>query len=199
MKKEQLLEAIGYADEQLLMETESTPRRSSFRIVRIAVVAAIVAILTVTAMASTGIFAKLLKAEDNGSSVSNLSTGSGRFVYTEEGIYYGTDGFIFKCDFNGNVLKAYPLGDELERPQYMFVAEDAIIYVDGWKDLRMQPKDGSEPVSVFPGIYATNAYADGDHLYMTNGATMLSRINLVTSERSDLSMIEYCSRESIDI
>ena len=203
MKKEQLLEAIGYADEQLLMETESKPRRSTFRIGRMAIAAAIAAILTVTAMASTGFFAGLLKAEDNGSSVSNLSTGMGNFVYTEEGIYYGAPGFIYKCDFNGSILKTYPLSDKLETPHYMFVTEDAIIYVNSagikveptdetapnrdhsW-GLRMQPKDGSEPVSICPGVAATSAYADGDQLYVTNGGTMLTRINLVTLEQCEL-------------
>lgn len=185
MKKEQLLEAIGYADDQLLMEAERTPRRSSFRVLRVALVAAIVAILTVTAMASTGMLTGLLKAEDNGSSMSNLSTGSGQFVYTEEGIYYGEFGVIYLSDFDGNLLKAYPLIDKSEMPQYMFVTEGAIIYVCR-SGLHMQPKDGSAPSNIFPGFVPTIAYADGDRLYSTNGGRMLSRTDLVTFEHSQL-------------
>ena len=127
MKKEQLLEAIGYADEKLLMETENPSRRAGFRFGRVALAAAVIAILAMTAMASTGFFAGLLKAEENGSSVSNLSTGMGNFVYTEDGIYYGEPGFIYKCDFSGKVVKTYPLSDEFETPHYMFATADAIV------------------------------------------------------------------------
>jgi len=203
MKKEQLLEAIGYADDQFLMETENLPHRSRFRISRMVLVAAIISLLTVTAMASTGFFAGFLKAEDNGSSVSNLSTGTGNFAYAEDGIYYGVPGFIHKCDFNGNILKTYSLSDEWETPQYMFVTKDAVIYIniagikidsmdktvpsrDHFWGLRMQPKDGSEPVNICPGVVAISAYADGDQLYVTNGGTMLSRIDLVTLEQTEL-------------
>ena len=82
MTKELLLEAIGYVDEQLLIEAKETPRRGHYRIGRVVLIAAIIALLTVSVMASTGFFAGLLKAEENGSSVSNLSTGMGNFVYT---------------------------------------------------------------------------------------------------------------------
>lgn len=116
MTKELLLEAIGYVDEQLLIEAKETPRRGHYRIGRVVLIAAIIALLTVSVMASTGFFAGLLKAEENGSSVSNLSTGMGNFVYTEDGIYYGEPGFIYKCDFSGKVVKTYPLSDEFETP-----------------------------------------------------------------------------------
>lgn len=196
MKNEQLLEAIGYADEQLLMETEHTPRQNSFRIGRMVLVAAIVSIFTaVTVMASTGFFSGLLKAEENGSSISNLSTSLGNFVYAEDGIYYGATGFIYKCDFNGNTLMVYPLSNALDTPHYMFVTEDAIIYA-GINGLCMQPKDGSEPVSICPDLGVTVAYADGNQLYVTNGATMLSRINLVTLEQVDL--LENVSEYFVD-
>lgn len=203
MTKEHLLEAIGYVDEQLLIETEETPRRRSFRISRVVLVAAIVALLSVTVMASTGFFAGLLKAEENGSSVSNLATGMANFVYTEEGIYYGAPGLIYQCDFDGNVVKTYRLSDELETPHYMFATEDAIIYVNSmglavepedatapnreehW-GLRVLPMDGSAPYSICPGMKVTSAYADGNQLYTTNGGTMLSRVDLVTLEKTDL-------------
>jgi len=203
MKKEQLLEAIGYADEQFLMETETVPRRSGFRMKYLGLIAAIVAVITVTAMASTGFFGSLLKGESNGSSVSNLATGMGNFVYTADGIYHGVPGFIYKCDFEGTVVKTYPLGDELETPHYMFAVEDAIVYVnsmgvpvepadetaptreDNW-GLRVLPLDGAEPYSICPGVSVTHAFADGNQLYTTNGATMLSKIDLVTLEKTDL-------------
>jgi len=203
MKKEQLLEAIGYADEKLLLETENPSRRAGFRFGRVALVAAIIAILTVTAMASTGFFAGLLKAEENGSSASNLATGVGNFIYTDEGIYCGVPGFIHKCDMEGKITKTYPLSDKFETPLYMFATKDAIVYVNNmglavepedetapgreehW-GLRVLPLDGSKPYSICPGVEATHAYADGDQLYFTNGGTMLSRIDLVTFVQTDL-------------
>ena len=85
----------------------------------------------------------------------------------------------------------------------MFATKDAIVYINGmglavepedetapnredfW-GLRVQPKDGSEPYSICPGVEATHAYADGEMLYFNNGGTMLSRVNLVTFEQTDL-------------
>lgn len=203
MKREQLLDAIGGVDEGLLMETEQTARHSGIRIGRIALVAAIVAALAITAAASTGLLAGLLSAEDNGSSASNLSTGMAGFVYSDGYIYQGVPGYIYKCDTAGNVIKTYPLSDEFETPHHMFATEDAIVYVNSsglaveqedetapnreehW-GLRVQPKDGDQPYSICPGVEATHAYADGDQLYTNNGGTKLSRINLVTQEQTDL-------------
>ena len=203
MTKELLLEAIGYVDEQLLIETEGSHSRKGYRIGRVVLMAAIIALLTVTVMANTGFLAGLLKAEENGSSVSNLATGMGNFVYTEDGIYYGEPGSIYKCDFEGHVLETYPLSDKFETPHYMFATKDAIVYVnsmglavepedatapnreDLW-GLRVLPLDGSEPYSICPGVEATYAYADGNLLYANDGGKMLCRIDLVTMEKTDL-------------
>lgn len=203
MKKEQLFDAIGCADDKFLMEAETASRRNNFRIGRIAVIAAIVAVLAVTAMASSGFFTKLLPAKENGSSASNLATGMAGFVYSDGYIYQGVPGYIYKCDLEGTIVKTYPLSDKFETPHYMFATEDAIVYVNSgglkvepadetapnreahW-GLRVQPKDGSAPYSICPGVEATHAYADGDLLYFNNGGTMLSRVNLVTMEITDL-------------
>lgn len=203
MKKEQLLDAIGGVDENLLIETEQTARRHSKPLKRLVLVAAIVTALVVTAMASTDFFTGLLSAKENGSSASNLSTGMAGFVYSDGYIYQGVPGYIYKCDTDGNILKTYPLTDKFETPHYMFATKDAIVYVNGmglavepedetapnreeiW-GLRVQPKDGSAPYSICPGVKATHAYADGDSLYFNNGGTMLSRVDLVTFEKTDL-------------
>ena len=55
MKKEQLLEAIGGVSEDMLLESEQRTHRSGKTVRRIVLVAAIVAALAVTAVASTGI------------------------------------------------------------------------------------------------------------------------------------------------
>ena len=203
MKKEHLLEAIGYADEQFLLEAEGTPRRRRVSIGRLAVAAAVIVILTVTAAANSGSFTKFLKAEKNGSTAANLATGMASFVYSDGYIYQGVPGYIYQCDAEGNILKTYPLSDKFETPHYMFATEDAIVYINGmglnvepeyesatnradfW-GLRVQPKDGSAPYSICPGVEATHAYADGDLLYFNNGGTMLSRVNLTTFEQTDL-------------
>lgn len=203
MKKEQLLDAIGGVDESLLMQTEQTTRHHSKPLGRLVLIAAIVAVLAITAAASTDFFTGLLRAEENGSSASNLSTGMAGFVYSDGYIYQGVPGYIYKCDTDGNILKTYPLSDKFETPHYMFATKDAIIYVNGmgiavepedetapnreefW-GLRVQPKDGSEPYSICSGVEATRAYADGDQLYVNNGGTMLSRVDMVTYEKIDL-------------
>lgn len=203
MKKEQLLEAIGGVSEDMLLESEQRTRRSGKTVRRIVLVAAIVAALAVTAVASTGILTGILKAEENGTSASNLATGMGNFVYSDGYIYRGVPGYIYKCDPDGNIVKAYPLSDQLETPHHMFATADAIVYVNSmglpvepedetapnreshW-GLRVQLKDGSEPYSICPDVEATHAYADGDQLYINNGGTMLSRVDLVTMEQTDL-------------
>ena len=203
MNKQDLLDAIGGVDENLLMETEQCAQRRRKPLGRLVLVAAIVAILAGTAMASTDFFTGLLSAKENGSSASNLSTGMAGFVYSDGYVYQGVPGYIYKCDLAGNIVKTYPLSDKLETPFYMFATQDAIVYANnmGFKvepedetapnregiwGLRVQPKDGSAPYSICPGVEATHAYADGDLLYFNNGGTMLSRVNLVTMEVTDL-------------
>ncbi len=203
MKREQLLEAIGGVSEDYLLEAERPVRPSGKSVRRILLAVAIVAALGITAMASTGILTGILKAEKNGSSASNLATGMSGFVYSDGYIYQGVPGYIYKCDSNGNIVKTYPLSDKFETPHYMFATQDAIVYVNSmglavepedetapnraefW-GLRVQPKDGSEPYSICPDVEATRAYADGDQLYINNGGTMLSRVDLVTFEQTDL-------------
>lgn len=202
MKKEQLLDAIGGVDESLLLETEQITRHHRPRLGRLALIAAIVAALAITVAANTDFFTGLLSREENGSSAANLSTGMAGFVYSDGYIYQGVPGYIYQWDTEGNKVKTYPLSDRYETPMYMFATEDAIVYVnhmgiavdpgdelidreENW-GLRIQPKDGSAPYSICPGVEATRAYADGDWLYFNNGGTMLSRVNLVTREQTDL-------------
>lgn len=203
MKQEQLLQAIGGVSEDMLMESEQKTHRSGKTVRRILMVAAVVVALAITAVASSGILTGILKAEENGSSASNLATGMSGFVYSDGYIYQGVPGYIYKCDTDGNIVKTYPLSDKLETPHYMFATDDAIVYVNGmgvkvepedetapgreafW-GLRVQPKDGSEPYSICPDVEATHAYADGDQLYINNGGTMLSRVDLITYEQTDL-------------
>lgn len=204
MKQEQLLQAIGGVSEDMLLESEQRTYRSSGKIIRrLALVAAVAVVIAVTAMASTGILTGLLKADENGSSASNLATGMSGFVYSDGYIYQGVPGYIYKCDLGGNIVKTYPLSDKFETPHYMFATQDAIVYVnsmglavkpadeiapnrEGHWGLRVQPKDGSEPYSICPDVEATHAYADGNQLYINNGGTMLSRVDLVTMEQTDL-------------
>lgn len=203
MKQEQLLQAIGGVSEDMLLESEQAAHRSGKTARRLVLVAAVVAALAITAVASTGILTGILKAEENGSSASNLATGMSGFVYSDGYIYRGVPGYIYKCDLDGDIVKTYPLSDKFETPHYMFATQDAIVYVNGmglavqpedetapnreghW-GLRVQPKDGSEPYSICPGVEATHAYADGNQLYINNGGTMLSRVDLITYEQTDL-------------
>lgn len=213
MKQEQLLEAIGSVSEDMLLETEQPVRRSVKGVRRAVLVAAIVVILAVTAAASTGMLTGLLKAEDNGSSAANLATGMGCFVYNDGYIYLGEPGYICKYDAHGKLLKTYPLRDRYETPLHLFATEDAIIYVnclgvsvepvsedaptrEQFWSLCAQPKDGSKPETICADIAFTGAYADGDQLYATDGGAMLTRIDLVTMEKTEL--LENVSEYYVD-
>lgn len=184
MKREQLLEAIGGVDEGLLMETEQTVRPRGRLVRRLVLAAATIAALAVTVAGATELFLGL-KA-DNGATVANLATGMGTFIYSEDSIFYGTAGKIVQYDTAGNVLREYPLESEYVVPHYLFAMEGAIVYTDGYRGLNILPLDGSAPQKALEDTYLTYVYVDGNQLYTTNGTQMLTRIDLLTGEATDL-------------
>lgn len=196
MKRERLLEAIGGVDEQLLIEAEKPACHCGRNVRRFVLVAAIITALSITVAASTGILTGLLKGADNGSTVDNLSTGMGSFVYSDGSIYCGEPGYIYQYDTQGNLIKAFALGAEQEIPMYMFATEDAIIYVDSFMGLKVLPKDGAEVENVLADVSMTSVYVDGTQLYTTDGAEMLTQINLSTGEETQL--LENVSAYYID-
>lgn len=194
MKNNHLLEAIGFVEEQFLCEVESTPKHKVHPVRRIALVAAIIGLFVLTAMASTGILKGLLNAGENGASMENLTSSTGNFVYREGSIYHGTFGYIYEYDLEGNILKTYPLSNKQERPCYMFVSEDTILYTAdvASMELSVQPKDGSDFYTVEVGTGVANAYADGQVLYTIGEGARLYRIDLVTLEKTEL-LEDVCS------
>lgn len=64
MKNEQLLDAIGSIDEQLLMEAETKPKNTSRLTRRILLAAAVICTLTVTVAAVTGLFSRPIRDSD---------------------------------------------------------------------------------------------------------------------------------------
>lgn len=183
MKREQLLEAIGGVDEMLLMETEQMRPKGKI-LERLVLIAAVVAVLAMTVAAATELFGGL--KNNNGATVENLATGMGTFIYSGDSIYYGTDGRIIQYDTAGNVLREYPLESEYVVPHYLFAMEGAIVYTDGYVGLNILPLDGSEPQTVFEDVSMTYVYVDGNQLYTTNGTEMLTRIDLLTGEKTEL-------------
>lgn len=186
MKKEQLLEAIGGIDAQYLLETEQITRPVGRNVRRLALIAAIITAFSITVAASAGMLSGLLKGKDNGSAVANLSTGMGSFVYSDNTIYSGEPGFIYKYDLEGKLLKTYKLDSEQETPMYMFATEDAIVYVDSFNKLMMLPENGTQAKQVAADIGMTFVHVDGTYLYTTEGTEMLTRIDLVTGEVTQL-------------
>jgi len=184
MKREQLLEAIGGVDESLLIETEQPVRAKRIPVGRLVLVAAIIAALAMTVAGATELFFNL-KAS-NGATVENLATGMGTFIYSNDSIFYGTAGKIIQYDTAGNVLREYPLESEDVVPHYMFAMEGAIVYTDGYLGLNIMPLDGSAPQTVFADMDMTYVYVDGNQLYTTNGTEMLTRVDLLTGETTDL-------------
>lgn len=186
MKREQLLEAIGGVDERFLLEAEQPAHPCSKNVWRFVLVAAIITALSITVAASTGILTGLLKGADNGSTVDNLATGMGSFVYSDDSIYCGEPGYIYQYDTQGNLIKTFTLGVEQEIPMYMFATENAIIYVDSFMGLKALPKDGTEVETFLADVSMTSVYVDGTQLYTTDGAEMLTQINLLTGEETQL-------------
>lgn len=201
MKREQLLQAIGGVGDSLLLESEQIPSRKRFPAGKLVLVAALVALLTLTAAAATGVFAGLFEDTGGSAQMSNLATGMRTVVWSDGYLYHGVTGYIYKCDTQGNVLNKFPLGDRYETPAYLFATEDAIVYVtitgvpvaegEGadrehhW-GLRRISKNGSAPESLFPDIICSNVYVEGTQLYTTNRGQMLTRIDLATLESTEL-------------
>ena len=184
MNREQLLQAIGGVDETMLQETEQAVRPKRNPIGRLVLVAAIVAALAVSVAAATELFAGL--KGNNDTTVENLATGMGTFIYSDGNIYYGTFGKIVKYDTAGNVLQEYPMESEYVTPHYLFAMEEAIVYTDGYMGLNILPLDGGEPQTAFDDVGMTYVYVDGNQLYTTNRSDMLTRIDLLTGEKTEL-------------
>jgi len=185
MKQEKLLELIGGVDESLLMETEQTTRQSGKTIRRCMLLAAIVAALAVTAIAATERFAALEKG-GTGTAQQNTSTSVGTFVYSDGSIYYGSTGCIYRYDTQGKLLQEYPLESKRVTPFYLFATEDAIAYSGDFSGLTIMPKDGSETETIFQDVSMTAVHVEGTQLYTTDATRMLTRIDLVTREKTEL-------------
>lgn len=117
MKKEQLMEAIGGVDENLLMESEQITRRSAKPLKRLILAAAVVAALVVTVMASTDLFSRPIK---NGSVV--------------------TDGTVapFEMDADGNIIPGGVTGQKVIMEAEIDV--DAPIYLEDMYYLELPEK-----------------------------------------------------------
>lgn len=62
MKEEHLLQAIGFVDEELLLEAERSAQRRKFKIGKYLLAAAIIAAMAVTAAATTGLFSRPIQS-----------------------------------------------------------------------------------------------------------------------------------------
>jgi hypothetical protein len=95
-------------------------------------------------------------------------------------------GYDVVYDTAGNVLQEYPLESEYVTPHYLFAMEEAIVYADGYMGLNILPLDGGEPQTAFDDVGMTCVYVDGNQLYTTNRSDMLTRIDLLTGEKTEL-------------
>lgn len=172
MKREQLLEAIGYVEEELLQE----PARSTGRrIWRTVLVAALIAALAVTAAA---VGSTVFKSGSN--TVDNIITGSGRFAYDNGHIYYGSVGTVYKLDLRTGQTEALPLSDSQADPKYLMATEEGLSYVTGYDTLAIYSLDGATRKTLIEGDCA-RLFVDGNMLYTENGLR-LQRVNMDTGE-----------------
>ena len=124
--------------------------------------------------------------DSTGTTMANSVMGLGKFAYSEGKIYYGQNGRIYSYDLDTGETKTLLLPSAYNDAYNLFATEYYICYSDLRDGLWALPKDGGEPVPVYQGLGTTALYADGPMLYTTNGASFLSRINLLTGKEEKL-------------
>ena len=179
MKRDTLLDAIGGVDDSLLMAAEPPARRSPAGKLRIAVIAAVLVALTMSAAA---IAFQWLPTEqtDLGTNVANNTLGWGKFAYDEGFIYYGEMGYICRLNVNTGAVDHIPLEDAQVSPIYVFTTPEHIGYVDRWYRLLLMTKDGAQTQMIREGN-CRDLYIDGTMLYTQDGVT-LDRTDLTTGK-----------------
>lgn len=178
MKSTQLLEAIGQIDETLL-NGPAASHHTRRRILRTALIAALIAALALGAAAFESFFPK----QGSTFRMNNLSTG-GQFTYRDGLIYQAGYDCIYKIDVKNGETNAIPL-PEHNFATYLVAADEGIAYVEPYSSYKFISYDGSEAHTLLENIGLRKAYVDGPVIYTCDG-TSLNRIDVQTGETTVL-------------
>lgn len=121
-----------------------------------------------------------------GTTIANTVMGLGKFAYSDGNIYHSHNGCIYSYNLDTGKTATLLLPSVYSDAYDLFATENYICYADFSDNLWALPKEGGEPVPVYQGLGTTALYADGSMLYTTNGASSLSRINLLTGKEEKL-------------
>lgn len=177
MKQEQLLEAIGQIDDDLLVEK---PRPKAKLLRRTLLAAALIAALALTASA---LGSSLFKSGSN--TMGNIITGLGRFAYDEGYIYYGSVGTIYKLELETGSVEKIPLSDSQSDPKYLVATQNGLGYATGFDGFEVISPEGSIQQILIKEDTAARLFVDGNMLYTEDGAK-LQRINMENGEEEVL-------------
>lgn len=174
MKQEQLLEAIGQIDDDLLAERVHTKPKLLRRTL---LAAALIAALALTASA---LGSSLFKSGSN--TMGNIITGLGRFAHDGGYIYYGSVGTIYKLELETGSIEKIPLADSHADPKYLVAAQDGLGYVTGFDRFEIISPEGTGQQVLIEEDTAARLFVDGNMLYTENGVN-LQRTNMETGEK----------------
>ena len=119
-----------------------------------------------------------VEKDKTGTAMANSIMGWGRFVYSDNVVYYGEGSKIIGYDLQTGQVKTYPLESAHSNTLELFTTENYICYEDMRDALMAVPKAGGEAIPIYQGLGVTHLYADGPVLYTNNGTNYLSRIDL---------------------
>lgn len=178
MRSDQLLDAIGYVDEDLL-SNRFISHHIRRPVLRTAMIAALIAALVLGATAFGSFFPK----QGNAVRMNNLSTG-GQFTCHDGFIYQAGHGCIYKI--NAETGESTPISlPENSFTTYLVAADEGIAYVEPYSSYKFISYDGSEAHTLLENVGLRKAYVDGPVIYTCDGSS-LNRIDVQTEETTVL-------------
>lgn len=183
MKQEQLLQAIGSIDEELLRPAPRRPFRAAWRV---ALLAAILATVTLSAAAfGTWTF------KSGSNTMANTLTSEGRFAYFDGWYYCGTERGLFRQHARTLKVEKLPLPEEQTDPRFLVMTDIGLGFVTAQDTFVIQTEHGNEQIDLPEGSHLCRVYGEGSCLYTNNGAEF-SRIDLNTGEKTVLLTDVHC-------
>lgn len=177
MKQEQLLQAIGSVDEDLLLEVPRRRFRGTYR------AALLAAILTAIAITAGALGAWAFKPGSN--TMENTLTSQGRFAYADGWYYCGTEAGLFRYHPETLQVEMLPLPEGEIDPRYLVMTGRGLGYINTQDAFIIQTDQGYDQIKLPEGSHLCRVYAEGSCLYTNNGAEFC-RIDLNTGEKKVL-------------
>ena len=170
--QEQLLDAIGGIEEELLLK----PNAPSIRRIRVGLIAAVVAIM----LACSAFAAEFLYGKTD---MDNMITGSGRFLFHDGQIFF-EEPYQGILALNTQNRSVNTISTQDTGLRSLFILNGRLGYVRGFQDVVLQKEDSIGWDVLFSGSYP-RMHLDGSFLYSDNGM-QLQRTDLATGEATVL-------------